>query len=283
VGNSNSYNKGIPDGYVIDLSNLASPQLYFVENELASHDVYSHISEQVNRFNASITTSKSSIRDMLLQEIKNDKNLLAKIMERIKGSKFENLDQLMIEITEKKTIKIVIIIDSVGEDLKVSLSGFKNQPDTLPLERYIKGQRIAYYYEPLVQTVAQPATKNISKDNKITADFDTVVCAAFEDGFKNAYEKESAWWAIRLSQIAREKLKYLAIYEKNPVKEVRHVADIVKIEPYENSGKFKVYLTNKRIIPPIKLDKPGSAPQSPRFTTYKKLTTCKTLSELWSY
>jgi hypothetical protein len=62
-----------------------------------------------------------------------------------------------------------------------------------------------------------------------TEEFDTVVCAAFEEGFQKAYVQESAWWAIRLSQTAREKLKYLAIYEKSPVMAVKNIAEIEKI------------------------------------------------------
>jgi hypothetical protein len=79
VGKAGSHNKGIPDGYLIDLSNLASPQLYFVENELEAHDPYSHVSEQIARFFTATKTSKPAIRDMLLQEIKKDKNLLVSI------------------------------------------------------------------------------------------------------------------------------------------------------------------------------------------------------------
>ena len=71
LGVSSSYNKGIPDGYVIDFSNMKSPQLYFIENELFSHNFYSHVSEQIARFNTIITTSKSQIRDILVEEIKN--------------------------------------------------------------------------------------------------------------------------------------------------------------------------------------------------------------------
>ena len=282
IGNSGSYHKGIPDGYILDFSNINSPQLYFIENELSNHDVYSHISEQIARFNSSIITSKIEIRDILLREIKKDKKLNAEILEKIKNSKFENLDQLMIELTERTKIKIAVVIDEIDEDLELTLSGFKNQPDALLLKRYILGNKQAYYFEPLSQATSQSIPQNIR--NKITTEeFDTVVCAAFEEGFKSAYVKKSAWWAIRLSQVAREKLKYLAIYEKSPVGAIKNIAEIDRIEPFEDSGKFIVYLKNKKEIPPIKFDKPGSAPQSPRFTTYQRIMSSKKLSDLWEY
>jgi hypothetical protein len=82
---------------------------------------------------------------------------------------------------------------------------------------------------------------------------------------------------------AREKLRYLAIYEKKPVMAVRNYAEIDRIEPYKDSGKFIVYLKNKKAIPSIKLEKgkKGVAPQSSRFTTLSKLLKAKKLSDLW--
>ncbi len=273
------YNKGIPDGYVVDFTDPKSPQLYIVENELASHDVYGHISEQIARFSTIITTSKSSIRDMLIKEIKKDEVLNEEILNRLDKSSFDNLDQLMINLVEKTKIKIAIIIDDSEEELGLVLENFRNKPDVLLLQRYIKDDKTAYFCEPLIQEI-QEGLGIIKKDADIR-EFDTIVCAAFEEGFKKAYVEKNAWWAIRLSQRAREKLKYLAIYEKSPIASVQNLAEIERIEPYEDTGKFIIYLKNKQKISPIKYDRPGSAPQSPRFTTYKKLISSKTLSELW--
>ena len=50
IGRRGKWSGGIPDGYLLDLSDPDDPELYFVENELASHDVYAHIAEQVARF-----------------------------------------------------------------------------------------------------------------------------------------------------------------------------------------------------------------------------------------
>lgn len=273
------YKKGVPDGYVIDFTDSVSPQLYIIENELASHDIYGHISEQIARFGTIIATSKNSIRDMLIKEIKGDNVLNQEILNKLNKSSFDNLDQLMINLVEKTNIKIAIVIDDIEEELELVLENFKNKPDALLLQRYIKDNKTAYFCEPLIQEI-QEDVRTVMEDAD-TREFDTVVCAAFEEGFKNAYLEKNAWWAIRLSQRAREKLKYLAIYEKSPTGAVQNIAEIEKIEPYEDSGKFIVYLKNKQKIGPIKYDKPGSAPQSPRFTTYEKLVNSKVLSELW--
>lgn len=137
------------------------------------------------------------------------------------------------------------------------------------------------YYEPMREEM-----KDIEMEKTKTGeavDFDMVVCAAFEDGFKHAYLENNAWWAIRLSQEAREKLRYLAIYEKAPIAHISHYSEIERIELYKDTGKYILYLKNKKTVKPIKLGtgKKGEAPQAPRYTTLEKLLKAKTISELW--
>lgn len=282
MGSANRYHKGIPDGYVIDFADLRQPQLYFVENELASHDVYGHITEQIARFGVAALTSSGEIREKLLAHIRSDKTLKEKIEQKIADGSFHNLDHLMIFLTERNPIRVVVVIDEETTDLNLTLNIFRQRPDVVTLQRYAAGDRLIYLYQPMRDESVQVETLS---PQKTAAEFDTVVCAAFEDGFKQAYLEQSAWWAIRLSQEAREHLRYLAIYEKAPIAEVRHVAEIERIEPYKDSGKYILYLKNKHQIEPIKLDTPprrGIAPQAPRYTTYEKLQTAKKLSELWA-
>ena len=58
VGSKKSKNVGIPDGYLIDFDDTKNPMLYFIENELESHDLYEHIGPQIMRFYAAFETSK---------------------------------------------------------------------------------------------------------------------------------------------------------------------------------------------------------------------------------
>jgi hypothetical protein len=281
MGTGSTYHKGIPDGYVIDFADLRQPQLYFVENELSSHDVYGHITEQIARFGTLAVTSKGEIREKLLVHIRSDKALKEEVEEKIVGGPFHNLDHLMNFLTERSTIRIVVVIDDETPDLNLALNIFRQRPDVVTLQRYAAGDALIFLYQPMREESLQAETFNSKKP---AVEFDTVVCAAFADGVKQAYQEQGAWWAIRLSQEAREHLHYLAIYEKSPIGEVKHVAEIDHIEPYKDSGKYIVYLKNKHEIKPVKLDSPsrrGVAPQGPRFTTYEKLLTAKKLSELW--
>jgi len=273
--------RGIPDGFLIDFYDAKKPQLYIVENEIASHDVYAHISEQIVRFGTSTVTSANQIRNMLIKAIENEPETKKVIEKYLPQTVFKTVTELMLFLTEND-IKIVIAINEVTADLNLAFKIFKNPPDRVLLQRYVCGNDISYYYEPMREEIEDIEIEKTKTGRAV--DFDTVVCAAFEDGFKHAYLENNAWWEIRLSQKARENLKYLAIYEKAPIAHISHYAEIERIEPYKDTGKYILYLKNKKTVKPIKLGKgkKGEAPQAPRYTTLEKLLKAKAISELWS-
>lgn len=279
IGRDN--HRGIPDAFLIDFYDTNKPQLYIIENEIASHDVYAHISEQIARFATSTVSSANQIRNLLVKAIENEPETKKMIEKYLPQTVFKTVTELMLFLTESN-IKIVIAINEVTSDLNIVLKVFKDSPDVVLLQRYLCGDDISYYYEPMNEEVEDIEIEKTKKDRAV--DFDTVVCAAFEDGFKHAYVENNAWWEIRLSQKAREHLKYLAIYEKSPIAHVSHYAEIDRIEPYKDTGKYILYLKNKKTVKPIKLGKvkKGEAPQAPRYTTLKKLLKAKSVSELWS-
>ena len=282
IGQKHSYNKGVPDGYLIDFTSKKQPQLYFIENELSTHDIYGHISEQLLRFSTAIKTSQNQIRSKLLETIKSNQNILSQIEAFLASTIFNNVDELMNFMVDRR-IKIALVIDDATADLNDSLDVFKDRPDVVTIRRYIHKKEIAYVYEPMREELQEYGPRVKTKRKAEALEFDTIVCPAFEDGFKQAYVNGNAWWAIRISQRAREQLRYLAMYEKSPVAAVRNYAEIDRIEPYKDSGKFIVYLKNKKTVSPIELDKgkKGVAPQSSRFTTLSKLLKAKKVSELW--
>jgi hypothetical protein len=279
IGQKDSYHKTIPDGYLIDFSSKKRPLLYFVENELSSHDAYGHIAEQLLRFSTSIKTSPKQIRIKLLEAINDNPQLSKEIDRYLNKADFNNVDQLINYLVDNQ-IKIVLVINEETTDLNLSLGELRNKPDVVIFQRFSNGKEVLYSYEPMREELSEiEASKDIDVD-----DIDTIVCPAREDGFKHAYIDNDAWWAIRISQKMRDQIRYLAMYEKSPVSAVRNVAEIDKIEPYKDSGKFIVYLKKKKKISPIELDKgkKGVAPQAPRYTNYEKLLRAKKLSELWN-
>lgn len=272
--------RGIPDAFLIDFYDTKKPQLYIVENEIASHDAYSNITEQIARFGASAISSMNQIRNVLITAIEDKPETKKEIEGYLLQTRFKTITELALFLTEND-IKIVVAINEITADLNLAFNIFKNRPDLVLLQRYISGNDILYFYEPMRDEVEDIEIEKTKTGEAV--DFDTVVCAAFEDGFKHAYMENNAWWAIRLSQEAREKLKYLAIYEKAPIAHVSHYAEIDRIEPYKDTGKYILYLENKKTVKPIKLGtgKKGEAPQAPRYTALEKLLNAKTVNELW--
>ncbi|MBI2124108.1 MAG: hypothetical protein HYU04_02645 [Candidatus Wildermuthbacteria bacterium] len=279
IGQGN--HRGIPDAFLIDFYDSKKPQLYIVENEIASHDAYSNITEQVARFGASAISSANQIRNVLIKAIEGEAKTKKEIESYLPQTVFKTVTELVLFLTESD-IKIVVAINEVTADLNLAFNIFRKRPDLVLLQRYISEDEILYFYEPMRDEIEDIEIEKTKTGEAVS--FDTVVCAAFEDGFKHAYIENNAWWAIRLSQEAREKLKYLAIYEKAPIAHVSHYAEIDRIEPYKDTGKYILYLKNKKTVKPIKLGtgKRGEAPQAPRYTTLGKLLNAETISELWN-
>ena len=103
----------IPDAYVIVLSKPC--QWCIVENELASHPVYSHIVPQVSKFISGIEnpSSQREIREILYNEIDHDKVLRAHMENTISSEIYRFLSELL-----SKPPKIIIVIDEITDEVK---------------------------------------------------------------------------------------------------------------------------------------------------------------------
>lgn len=78
------------------------------------------------------------------------------------------------------------------------------------------------------------------------------------------------------------RIKYIAAYQTLPVMAVTHVAGVSRIEPYGEGGKYKVIFSEPaREIANIPFaDATSGAMQGPRYTTYEKLMSGKTVKDL---
>ncbi len=131
---------------------------------------------------------------------------------------------------------------------------------------------------PVVQSAtAAPATSTSTGSKSL----DTIVVPAHDEGFEGVFLRENAWYAIRISGGMRAKIKWLAVYRIRPISAITHLAEVVSIEPYGESGKFKVNVGAIEETEPITLgENPNIAPQAPRYTSLKKLKEAKTLADL---
>lgn len=85
-------------------------------------------------------------------------------------------------------------------------------------------------------------------------EIDTVVCPAREDGFKKVFLDQKAWWAVRISPNIINQLKYIAMYEVATISAIRWAGKISKIEPFEDTQKYKINCTEIFKVGPIKMD-----------------------------
>jgi hypothetical protein len=113
--------------------------------------------------------------------------------------------------------------------------------------------------------------------------FDTIVIPAREEGFQQVFLNENCWFSIRINPQHHSKLKFIAVYQVAPVAAITHIAEISKIVPYSNTGKYEIkFKAAATAITPISRTKDSSITmQSPRYAMREKLLAAKTLDEVW--
>jgi hypothetical protein len=111
---------------------------------------------------------------------------------------------------------------------------------------------------------------------------DTIIVPAQREGFERVFLGESAWYAIRVAGGMLSKIKYIAAYQSQPVSAITHYAPVDRIEPYGESGKYKLIFSEKaQPIGPIPYsDAVPGAMQGPRYTTFEKLKRATKISDL---
>jgi hypothetical protein len=114
-------------------------------------------------------------------------------------------------------------------------------------------------------------------------DKDTVIVPANADGFKRVFLGENCWYSIRISGGMLPRIKWIAGYQTLPVAAITHIAEVERIEPYGDTGKFRLtFKTPATPLPkpiPFADARPG-AMQGPRYTSREKLMKAKVLKEL---
>lgn len=125
-------------------------------------------------------------------------------------------------------------------------------------------------------------TPPLIAEPQATDEPDTIVVPAQKDGFERVFLGQNAWWAIRIAGGMLPKIKYIAAYQSRPVAAVTHFAPVDRIEPYGESGKYKlVFSEPAQPIGPIPFgNAPSGAMQGPRYTSLKRLRGAKVVTDL---
>lgn len=142
---------GIPDGFLIDFENN---KFYIVEIELSTHEIVSHISNQLIRFKAAMTNQDA--RAQLAKAAYN------KILEENSGSNKKIDFEYLQEVINKK-FGIFIIIDDISEQL-TEIVNILSQDGTeviaIPFEMYVDSKNNhVYKFKPFTKDALERESK----------------------------------------------------------------------------------------------------------------------------
>ena len=129
------------------------------------------------------------------------------------------------------------------------------------------------------QAVVNPSLSATNNDNTQ----DTIIVPAKEEGFREVFINKNQWYAVRIAGGKLDKLKYIAAYQVAPISAITHFAVIDRIEPYGEEGKYRLIFAEraKSFKNPIKFDLKTGAMQSPRYTSFKRLSKASKMSDLF--
>src|SRR5437016_1223677 len=106
----------IPDGYVIDVTELDLPKLFVVENEIVSHDPFKHIGIQMLKFVTSFEEAQRPIRTFLMDSIRKQPKMLSKLEAACKQSSSPNVDHYL-DRAVYGDFKGLVVIDEARPEL----------------------------------------------------------------------------------------------------------------------------------------------------------------------
>jgi hypothetical protein len=112
--------------------------------------------------------------------------------------------------------------------------------------------------------------------------YDTIVVPAIKDGFDKVFIGENCWYSVRIAAGKVQHIKHLAVYQTAPVSAITHIAEVQSIEPYGETGKYKVnFKSAATLLPRVSYDGiNGNHIQSSRYTTKAKLLAARVISDL---
>jgi hypothetical protein len=282
--------QSVPDAYLIDVSSPRDPQLYVVENEISSHDLFKHIGVQLLQFSVSFAQSGRIIRQILFDEVCAEPKIKARCERYAEEGGFRNLDHFLESLVLDKEFRALVIIDEETDDLHAVTKNLGFPVEIIEFTTYVndKGEYI-HRFEPFLADVEAvdeevdantPVQRQRPRDH---SDLDTVVVPAREEGFERVFLGQNRWHAVRIHPSMAKQLKYIAAYVTAPTSAITHFAPIHSIEPWQNTGKVVINFSEpaRKLVPELTLTDEGKV--SPlyglRYTTFEKLKKATTMDE----
>ena len=246
------------------------------------HDPYRHIGQQILRFAISYKASGRKIKRVLLKDIQKKKQSMDLVNKILKRDGYRNIDALLEDIIFDKEVGCIVVIDESTSELENVLSQLSIKTDIIQFQTFKNNEgSMIHKFEEFQSDIKSTATSAGIRDLE---ELDTVVVPAREDGFNDVFLGKDCWYSIRMSGAMVDRIKYIAAYQVAPVSAITHMAEVSRIERYENTNKYILYFKEpaheiKAIVLPK--DKKGLAPQSPRYTSFARIKNAKTLKDIF--
>ncbi len=139
---------------------------------------------------------------------------------------------------------------------------------------------------PTVEVKNIGANKKVSREKKTQRinrrkNSDCIIVPARKKGFEEVFLGENQWYAIRMREKYTEQIKYIAGYQVAPISAITYIAEVEKIVPYKDTGKYlvkfksKAKKVNKILAGETKV-------QGPCYVNYADLIESKTISEAFN-
>jgi hypothetical protein len=281
----------IPDGYLIDTTKPDEPKLFVIENEIVSHDPFEHIGIQMLKYITSFDDSQRAVRTFVMKEIQNASLLLKRLEKACKESSSQNIDHYL-DRAVYSNFRGLVIIDEATPELFRVIEKINANISVLELHAFItdSGEKL-FQFNTLYDEQESSDLESVedtpearAKRRERRAQSDTIVVPAREEGFEEVFLGENQWRAIRIGAAMKDRIKYIAAYRVAPVQAVTHMAKVLEIKPYKDTGKYQVLFDGPaEEIKPIKLKEGEPGPQGPFYVQREKLLKAATLDEALKY
>jgi hypothetical protein len=285
----------IPDGYLLDFTVETDPKFYIVENEIVSHDPFTHIGVQMLKFATSFDGERVRIRNLMMDEIAKDERSMQRLQDACTQSNSRNIDNYLDQAIYTEFSGLVLIDEAKNELFQV-LEKINANISVLELKAYQSEEgELAYEFDTLYEDDDENSSISLStgttapsidsaKRRKRRAECDTIIVPAREDGFVAEFLNKNQWFAIRIGAAAKDRTRYIAAYQVAPISAVTHYAEIQDIKPYRDTGKYIVFFKEPaKEIGPVSLKDPNRSPQGPIYVKLQDLLSADYLDDAISY
>jgi hypothetical protein len=112
------------------------------------------------------------------------------------------------------------------------------------------------------------------------ARLDTIVVPAHPGAVDLVLVRERRWPNLKIDQSRIDNIKYIAVYQTNPISAITHYAEIDTFQTLERAGRFDAILKGEPVVlTPVRFTRDDAcAVQRPRYTMLELVLSAKNLT-----